>query len=138
MRSIKEWCSPRSVFKVISFHGLASFYRNFIRSFSSICAPIVDTIKKEHGSFDWKKEAEKGFILLKEKITKQPILIFPYFSKTFQVKCDASGVTIGVVLSRDDKPIVYFSEKLNDAKRKYLTYDKEFYDINQALKKWRL
>jgi len=99
VRSIKEWRSPRSVFEVISFHGLASFYRNFIRSFSSICAPIVDTIKKEHGSFDWKKEAEKGFILLKEKITKQPILNFLDFEKNFQVKCDASGVAISAILS---------------------------------------
>jgi hypothetical protein len=75
VRAIKEWPSLRSVFEVSSFHGLASFYRKFIKKFSSICGPTVDTINKEHGSFDWKKEAEKGFRWLKEKITKQPILI---------------------------------------------------------------
>jgi hypothetical protein len=64
-------------------------------------------------------------------------LIFPYFRKTFQVKCDASGVAIGTFLSQYDKPIAYLSEKLNDAKRKYLNYDKEFYAIIQDLKKWR-
>jgi hypothetical protein len=40
-------------------------------------------------------------------------------------------------LSQDNKPVAYFSEKLNETKRKYSTYDKEFYAIIQALKKWR-
>jgi hypothetical protein len=48
-----------------------------------------------------------------------------------------SGVEIGVVLRQDNRPIVYLSEKLNESKKKYSTYDKEFYSIIQALKKWR-
>ena len=58
VRAIREWPFPRSVFEVRSFHGLARFYRKFIRNFSSICALILDTIKKEHGYFNWTKEAK--------------------------------------------------------------------------------
>jgi hypothetical protein len=75
--------------------------------------------------------------LLKKNITEQPILVLPDFSKTFQVRCDASGFGIGAVLSQDNRPIAYFSEKLNEAKIKYSTYDKELYVVIQALKKWR-
>jgi hypothetical protein len=134
---IKNWPSTRNVFEVRSFHGLASFYQKFIRNFSGISATMMDTVKKRHKCFHWTEEAEKSFNLLKRKITKQLILVLPDFQKTFQVKCDASGFSIGAVLSQEDRPIAYFSEKLNEAKEKYSTYDKEFYAIIQALKKWR-
>ena len=42
------------------------------------------------------------------------MLVLHDFNKHFQVRYDASGTTIGVVLSEDDRPIAYFSEKLND------------------------
>ena len=61
----------------------------------------------------------------------------PDFKHPFQVKCDASGVVIEAVLSQEDRPIVYLSEKLNDAKQKYSSYDKEFYDIVRTMKHWR-
>jgi hypothetical protein len=121
---IKNWPSPRNIFEVRSFHGLASFYQKFIRNFSGISAGMMDTVKKRYKSFHWTEEAEKSFNLLKRKITEQPILVLPDFQKTFQVKCDSSRFAIGAVLSQEDRPIAYFSEKLNEAKEKYSTYDK--------------
>ena len=67
--------------------------------------------------------------MLKKKVTEQPVLALPDFSKVFQVDYDASGSTIGPVLSQEGKPIAYFSEKLNDAKKKYFVYYQKFYAI---------
>jgi hypothetical protein len=114
---IKNWTSPRNIFEVRNFHGLASFYQNFIKNFSGISTTMMDTVKKRHKSFYWTEEGEKSFNLLKRNIAEQPILVLPNFQKTFQVKCDASGFAIGVVLSQEDRPIAYFSEKLNEQKK---------------------
>jgi hypothetical protein len=70
VKEIKEWSSPRSMFEVRSFHGLESFYRNFIGDFSGISAPMMDTVKKWHKSFKWTEEDERIFNILKEKITE--------------------------------------------------------------------
>jgi hypothetical protein len=137
VRAIKEWPSPKRIFEVRSFHGLASFYRKFIKNFNNICTPILYTVKKKHISFNWTTEDKNISRILKEKITEQPIMVLPDFKKTIQVKYDTSGVAIGEILSEENKPIAYFSEKLNETKRKYSTYDKEFYVVIQALKKWR-
>jgi hypothetical protein len=134
---IKNWPSPRNILEVRRFHGLASFYRNFIKNFSGISVAMMETFKKRHKSFHWTAEAEKSFNLLKQKIMEQLVLVFPDFQKTFQVKYDVRGYAIGAVLSQEDKPIAYFSEKMDEAKLKYSTYDKEFYAIIHALKKWR-
>jgi hypothetical protein len=134
---IKNWPSPKNIFEERSFHELASFYWKFIRNFSGISATMMDTVKKRHKCFHWTEEAERSFNMLKRKIMEQPVLVFPYFRKAFQVKCDASGFAIGAVLSQEDRPIAYFNEKLNEEKVKYSTYDKEFYAIIQALNKWR-
>jgi hypothetical protein len=83
VKKIKEWPSPRFIFEVRIFHGLASFYRKFIRDFSGICKPMMDTVKKKHKSFRWTEEAERSFNILKEKIIERTILVLLNFEKTF-------------------------------------------------------
>ena len=64
------------------------------------------------------------------------MLSLPNFDKVFEVECDASVLGIGVILSREGRPVELFSEKVSEPRQKWSTYELEFYVVVRALKHW--
>ncbi|KAA0035530.1 Retrovirus-related Pol polyprotein from transposon 17.6 [Cucumis melo var. makuwa] len=135
VKAIREWPTPKNASKVGSFHALASFCRRFIKDFTTIAVPLNDLVKNPI-AFERGGTQEKVFKELKGKLTNAPSLILPNFVKTFEIKCDASGLDIGAILMQDGKPLMCFSEKLSGASLNYFTYDKELFALVHALEVW--
>lgn len=115
---------------------MASFYKRFVKDFSTLVSPLTEIIKKSVG-FKWSEKQENTFNLLKSKLISASLLSLPDFNKAFEIKCDASGIGIDIVLMQEKRPIAYFSEKLNGVALNYSTYDKELYALIKALKNWQ-
>ena len=119
--------------------GFANFYRCFIQNFCHTAKPLNKLKGKKE--WKWEEEHQKAFEELKEKITSQPVLALSRREGKFRVETDASGYTIGGVLSQEQegkwKPIAFLSRTMQPAERNYEIYDKELLAIVEALAKWR-
>ena len=80
IKAIQEWPTPKSARNIRSLHGLASFYRRFVPNFFTLASPLNDLVKK-NVTFTWGQRQEQAFSLLKEKLTKAPVLALLDFLK---------------------------------------------------------
>jgi len=121
IKAVKEWKTPMKIKDVESFLGFANFYRQFIHNFSHTARPLNELKGKKE--WKWEKEHQEAFKELKEKITSQPVLSLPRREGKFRVEMDASGHTIGGVLSQEQdgkwRPIAFLSRMMQAAERNY-------------------
>jgi hypothetical protein len=111
-----------------------NFYRKFIPHFSQSAKPLHHLANQS--TFHWTLVAEENFQCLKEALCSAHILCFPDLQQPFEIEIDASQHVIGEVLKQGGHPIAYHYDTLSQAKQHYSTYDKEFYILVEALKKW--
>ena len=133
VKAIQDWEAPTKMTELRSFLGLANYYRRFISGYSAIAAPLTELLKKNR-PWLWSEECEEAFEGLKAAVTKEPVLMLPDFTKTFEIHTDASDFAIGGVLMQEKHPIAFESRKLNEAERRYTVQEKEMTAIVNCLR----
>ncbi|KAL2888509.1 retrovirus polyprotein [Ceratocystis lukuohia] len=119
--AIREWKPPTTVKGVRGFLGFANYYRDFIRDFSTLAAPLVKLTKKDE-PFVWSSEVEESFQTLKSAFQDDKMLGNWDSEEQTWLETDASGVGIGA---------------MNAAEQNYGIHDKELLAVIEATRKWR-
>jgi hypothetical protein len=68
---------PKLVHQLRATLSNTGHYRNFIKIYAWITAPMEKLLKK-YIKFQWNDELQQSLDILKEKIETTPILVFPY------------------------------------------------------------
>ncbi|KAK2452021.1 putative mitochondrial protein [Trifolium repens] len=134
--AVLKWETPRSVFEIRSFLGLAAYYRRFIEGFSKLALPLTQLTRKGQ-AFVWDSLCEKSFQELKKRLTSAPVLTLPKADEPFVVYCDASLMRLGGVLMQNGKVVAYASRQLKVHEKNYPTHDLELAAVVFVLKIWR-
>ncbi len=101
VEAITSWPIPISTHGVMSFLGLANFYRRFIANYSKIAAPLTALLQKEATSskFVWNLPAQQAFDQLKSAFKDTVLLQHHDPAKPSFLETDASDLALRGCLS---------------------------------------
>ena len=139
VEAINKIATPTSIEEVRHFNGMCSYYHKFISHYSDITKCFNDMTKKG-AVFNWTKECDNAFKLLKEKLMEEPVLINPQVDKDYVVHCDASKYSYSGILQQSRPgtdelaPVVYFSGNFDKTQVKWNITEKEAYAIYKSVK----
>jgi hypothetical protein len=141
VEAILKWERPlpgsNRVKAIRGFLGMVGWYRKFIPHFADVAAPLVELTKK-NVEWKWSDECENAFVMLRDAVTRYPVLAAADPNKDYILHTDASDVALGAILMQYDDggdlhPIAYASKTLDTAQRNYSVTDREALALVWAL-----
>jgi hypothetical protein len=140
---------PTGVRQLRHFLGMAQYYRDLWARRSKMLAPLTSLVgecgqtktSKTKGTkqvpWHWDEVHQRAFNHVKATTTKDVVLAYPDYSKLFEIYTDASSKQLGAVITQDNRPIAFFSQKLSNAQCKYSVTEIELLAIVETLKEFK-
>jgi len=133
--AMREWPISHTKKQLQSFLGFSSYYRKFIKGFSSLAKPLY-TLTENKSKFLWEDKCQDAFDELKRVLSSTPVFSFPREKGEFILDTNASNIRIGAVFSQRQegkkKIIAYYSRVLNKPERNYCVTRRELLAIHQS------
>ncbi len=149
MQAILAIKLPTGVKQLRHFLGMVQYYRDLCAKRSDMLAPLTSLVgecsqtktTKTKGTrkvpWHWDEVHQRAFDHVNATIAKDVVLAYPDYSKVFEIYTDASSKQSGVVITQDNRPITFFSQKLSDMQRKYSVTEIEQLAIVETLKEFK-
>lgn len=139
--SIKNFPTPKNQKNIRQFLGKINFYHEYIPNSSILLDPLHRLLRK-NAQFIWSEECEKTFSDIKNILCSQPVLEIFDKDLPITIYTDASLNGIGAILKQvqkngKEKPVAYFSKKLNDTQKRKKAIYLECLAIREAIKYWQ-
>jgi transposase InsO family protein len=131
---------PKTKTQLKSVLGMFSFYRRFLKDYSTVAAPLHHLLKKNI-RWHWANSQHMAYCKLKSMLIEAPILTTPDYDQVFKIHCDSSDYGLGGVLTQgdgpDEKVIAFISRTLSPCERKRHTTERELMAVLFAVQKFR-
>ena len=102
---------PKTKKELRAFIGMVNYYRDMWLRRSHVLAPLAALTSKT-AKWKWGSEEQKAFDKMKQIIGRETMLAYPDFNKEFVIHTDASHTQLGAVISQNNRPIAFYSQKL--------------------------
>jgi hypothetical protein len=128
---------------------MVQYYREIWTKRSEMLAPLSDIVgecgetkttpknKVKKKPWHWDSIHQEAFDNVKKTIAKEVVLVYPDFTKPFDIYTGASTKQLGAVITQDNKPIAFFSWKLSGAQSKYTVTKLELLATVETLKEFK-
>jgi exodeoxyribonuclease III len=135
--------NPSSKDECRAWHGLASYYRKFVKNFAARVLPLTAFINSKQkfpkdGAEGLPSDVKAAIADIKRCLSTPPILLeHPDFDKPFTVHTDASGKALGATLCQEvdgeERVVMYISRALRAHEKGYLIHEAEGLAVVWAL-----
>ena len=131
------------------FLGMVQYYRDLWARRSEMLSPLTDLVgecghtkatratKTDRTLWHWDDVHQTAFNNIKTAIAKDVVLAYPDYSQGFEIYTDSSKFQLGAVITQNNRPLAFFSRKLNTAQQKYSVTKQELLAIVETLKEFK-
>ena len=128
VRAIKQMQQPKDVGDIRRFLGMANQLGKFIPNLSTVTQPLRDLLQKKN-QWTWGPSQQRAFDLVKDELSKTPVLALYDPNRETTVSADASSYGLGAVLRQRTngtlRPVAYASRAMTPTEQRYSQIEKE-------------
>lgn len=139
--SIQNFPTPKTQKNVRQFLGKINFYHKYVPNIAIKLEPLHKLLRKGQ-PFNWTDACQESFNEMKQILCSQPILTIFDPNLPIHIYTDASILGVGAVLKQtqnnnEEKPVAYFSKKLNEVQKRKKAIYLECLAIKECVKYWQ-